>query len=392
VTQPSSEDTHADVLAIWGDRVQQTSTAVLEWNTFLASVRAGLGISRFDSGPIVQDGKLVCSDYTKAAALALSAQAAWWAALDPENQEAIRKAIPGLIPETAIQVGLARAIYGSAAMEIFSWQPLSHPIGGVAHYRVNHEPPPSDVPVIDAIGSLEPGASTRRIPELRLDIAVERIDLSNAEIREVRAVVSPPAMLSSEAIAQMASSEDQYGGSFGAEMVYCAIAEAFSHCERQMIGSALNAGRHETPTMPTISLAPEFEETALIAFTQASYQVHRRTMRGPANVIVVGPETAAPLMEFRSFSKRADRYPPVADQIRLHKIGILDRRYHVYCDALLGGRDVLMAYAGASFLDRGGIIAPWILIFSPTPSGLNVRLRAATKLVAAEHFQVVPTC
>lgn len=392
--------TAEDRRALWGspeEQEQKTSVAVVNWADFLSDVRRGMGISRFDSEP-VRDGKLVCSDYTRCAALMLASQSKWWESLGPETQEAIRSALPGLDAETVtqkIQVGIARAVYGSAAMEIFSWQPLATPIGAVAHFRVQHTTPDQDVPVVDAIGSLEPGARTSRIPELRLDIAIEHIDFSDpdAHVVETRAVQGAQVLIAREAVAQVAKENDSLGQRFGAEVVNIAVAEAFARWEREAISTALIAGRwHTTPALPTISLALEFEQSALLSLNQVGYQIHRRTMRGPANAIIVGPEVAVPLMEFRSFSKRGDRYPPVADMTRLHRIGNLDGRYRVYCDPLLGGRDMLLAYVGPSLLDRGVVLAPWIVVFVPTPEGLNVRLRAATKLVAAEHFQVVTTC
>lgn len=141
----------------------------------------------------------------------------------------------------------------------------------------------------------------------------------------------------------------------------------------------------------------------LFSISKVSEEIHRKTLRSPANWIVVGPRVAALLNTLPFFRKVAE--PPYVYQGALIKIGTLqENTWTVYKDPLLQNvftdptKDiVILGYQGSHFLDTGYVYAPYIPLqvtptfYDPRTQGITLgfRTRYATQLVRPEFYGAV---
>ena len=110
----------------------------------------------------------------------------------------------------------------------------------------------------------------------------------------------------------------------------------------------------------------EWYETLLETVNDISAQIHRKTLRGGANFLVVGPEVAN-VMEFTS-GFRADT---TADENRgtagAVKVGSISKKWDIYVDPYFPRSVILVGRKGNSFLESGYVYAPYVpLQVTPT--------------------------
>ena len=140
----------------------------------------------------------------------------------------------------------------------------------------------------------------------------------------------------------------------------------------------------------------EWYETLLETINDVSAQIHRKTLRGGANFIVVSPEVAN-ILEFTS-GFRADT---TADENRgtagAVKVGQLSKKLDIYVDPYFLRNVVLVGRKGNSFLESGFVYAPYVplqvtpTIFDPesfTPRK-GVMTRYAKKMVRPDMYGLV---
>ena len=146
----------------------------------------------------------------------------------------------------------------------------------------------------------------------------------------------------------------------------------------------------------------EWYETLTETIIDVANQIHRKTLRGSANFIVVGPDVATIL-------ESSVMYKPVytldgAGQvggmtIGAEKVGSLSNRFTVYKDPYFPRNKVLVGFKGGSYLESGYVYAPYVpLIVTPTifaPEDFTPRkgvmTRYGKKMVRADFFGTV-TC
>ena len=147
----------------------------------------------------------------------------------------------------------------------------------------------------------------------------------------------------------------------------------------------------------------EWYETLTETIIDVGNTIHRKTLRGAANFMVVGPDVAT-ILESSVYYRPAlslDGDGQVATPFSLgaEKMGTLSNRFTVYKDPYFPRNKVLVGYKGGSYLETGYVYAPYVpLIVTPTifaPEDFTPRkgvmTRYGKKLVRADFYGTV-TC
>jgi hypothetical protein len=111
----------------------------------------------------------------------------------------------------------------------------------------------------------------------------------------------------------------------------------------------------------------DWNQTLITAINQISAQIHKSTLRGGANWIVVSSEVSAIFDDLEYF--HVSNASPEQDQYNMgiERVGTLAGRYQVYRDPYFPANTVLLGHKGTSLLDTGYIYAPYVpLQLTPT--------------------------
>ena len=140
----------------------------------------------------------------------------------------------------------------------------------------------------------------------------------------------------------------------------------------------------------------EWYETLIETINDVSAQIHRKTLRGGANFIVVSPEMAN-LLEFTAGFRAAVTHDDDRGSIGAVRVGSLSKKFDVYVDPYFLRNVVLVGRKGASFLESGYVYAPYVpLQVTPTIFGVEdfvprkgVMTRYAKKMVRPDMYGIV---
>jgi len=141
----------------------------------------------------------------------------------------------------------------------------------------------------------------------------------------------------------------------------------------------------------------DWNQTLITKINQVSAQIHKTTLRGGANWIVVSSEVSAVFDDLEYF--HVSNASPEEDQYNMgiEKIGTLGGRYQVYRDPYFPPNKVLIGHKGKSLLDSGYIYAPYVPL-QLTPTMFNpftmtpikgIMTRYAKKMVNNRYFGVI---
>ena len=111
----------------------------------------------------------------------------------------------------------------------------------------------------------------------------------------------------------------------------------------------------------------DWNQTLITRLNQLSAQIHKSTLRGGANFIVVSSEISAIFDDLEYF--HVSDANPEQDQYNMgiERIGTLGGRYQVYRDPYSPAYSVIIGHKGKSLLDTGYIYAPYVpLQLTPT--------------------------
>jgi hypothetical protein len=111
----------------------------------------------------------------------------------------------------------------------------------------------------------------------------------------------------------------------------------------------------------------DWNQTLITRLNQISAQIHKSTLRGGANFIVVSSEVSAVMDDLEYF--HVSDANPEQDQYNMgiERIGTLSGRYQVYRDPYAPAYSVIIGHKGKSLLDTGYIYAPYVpLQLTPT--------------------------
>ena len=146
----------------------------------------------------------------------------------------------------------------------------------------------------------------------------------------------------------------------------------------------------------------DWYETLVETIIDAGNIIHRKTLRGSANFIVIGPDVAtifeSSVMYKPSYSIDGQGQAS-ALSIGAEKIGSLSNRFTVYKDPYFPRNKILVGYKGGSYLETGYVYAPYVpLIVTPTifaPEDFTPRkgvmTRYGKKMVRSDFYGTV-TC
>ena len=140
----------------------------------------------------------------------------------------------------------------------------------------------------------------------------------------------------------------------------------------------------------------EWYETLIETINDVSAQIHRKTLRGGANYIVVSPEMAN-ILEFTAGFRAAVTHDDDRGSVGAVRVGSLSKKFDVYVDPYFIRNVVLVGRKGASFLESGYVYAPYVpLQVTPTIFGVEdfvprkgVMTRYAKKMVRPDMYGLV---
>lgn len=141
----------------------------------------------------------------------------------------------------------------------------------------------------------------------------------------------------------------------------------------------------------------DWNQTLITKINQVSAQIHKTTLRGGANWIVVSSEVSAVFDDLEYF--HVSNANPEQDQYNMgiEKVGTLAGRYQVYRDPYFPAGKILIGHKGKSLLDAGYIYAPYVpLQLTPTmynPFNMTpikgIMTRYAKKMVNNRYFGII---
>jgi len=147
----------------------------------------------------------------------------------------------------------------------------------------------------------------------------------------------------------------------------------------------------------------EWYETLVETIIDVGNEIHRKTLRGSANFIVIGPDVATILEAgtyYRpSYSIDGSGQVGAPFSIGAEKVGTLSNRFTVYKDPYFPRNKILIGFKGGSYLETGYVYAPYVpLIVTPTifaPEDFTPRkgvmTRYGKKMVRSDFYGTV-TC
>ena len=158
-------------------------------------------------------------------------------------------------------------------------------------------------------------------------------------------------------------------------------------------GSEIGASSAAPDFTGTVS---EWYETLIETINDVSAAIHRKTLRGGANFVVVSPEVAN-ILEFTAGFRASVTADDDRGTIGAVKVGALSRKFDVYVDPYFPRNLCLVGRKGGSFLESGYVYAPYVpLQVTPTIFGIEdfvprkgVMTRYAKKMVRPDMYGLV---
>ena len=162
---------------------------------------------------------------------------------------------------------------------------------------------------------------------------------------------------------------------------------------RKDTGAELGAASAAPDFTGTVS---EWYETLIETINDVSAQIHRKTLRGGANFLVCGPETAN-ILEFTSGFRANISHADEKGTVGAVNVGSISKKFDVMVDPYFPRNVVLVGRKGNSFLESGYVYAPYVpLQVTPTIFGTEdfvprkgVMTRYAKKMVRPDMYGLV---
>jgi hypothetical protein len=128
----------------------------------------------------------------------------------------------------------------------------------------------------------------------------------------------------------------------------------------------------------------DWNQELMTKVNQISAQIHKATLRGGANFIVVSSEISAVFDNLEYFhvsdaNAEADQY-----NMGIERVGALQNRYQVYRDPYSPAWSIILGHKGKSLLDTGYIYAPYIPM-QLTPTVINPENFAPVKGIMTRY-------
>ena len=144
----------------------------------------------------------------------------------------------------------------------------------------------------------------------------------------------------------------------------------------------------------------DWNQTFMTKINQISAQIHKATLRGGANFVVVSTEISAMLNDLEYFHVTDANAEATTYSMGIEKVGSLQGRYQVYVDPYSPAESCIIGHKGDSLLDTGYIYAPYVPM-QLTPTIYNsanfapvkgIITRYAKKMVNNRYYGAIVCC
>jgi len=137
----------------------------------------------------------------------------------------------------------------------------------------------------------------------------------------------------------------------------------------------------------------EWWQTLVQKIQKVSNEIHRLTLRGGANFVVVSPKVATILESLPGYMSQTDGNK-AQFAMGVQSIGSIQNRWNVYKNPYMTENQILVGFRGSNFLETGAVYAPYVpLIMTPLvydPSDFTPRkgvmTRYAKKMIRPEFY------
>ena len=253
-----------------------------------------------------------------------------------------------------------------------------------------------------------------QIPDINLDITLNTVTAITRKLK---------ARWSAEAVDDLRAF---HGLNAETELVAGMANEISLELDREIITDLINGAQFSAtysfvsgPGRPNSGGGGQFTEIdsirgLLTIIESVSAQIHRASLRAPANFIVVSPSVGAMLAQLTSHGDFmmvnraldpmvAPSYGPMNSNFGVNRLGTLMNKFTVYQDPFLDPSstgavpNILVGLKGSSFLDAGYVYAPYIPL-QVTPTFLDpddftfrkgLRTRYAKKMLRPEYYGAI---
>ena len=141
------------------------------------------------------------------------------------------------------------------------------------------------------------------------------------------------------------------------------------------------------------SSTTEWWQTLAAKVQKVSNEIHRLTLRGGANFMVVSPKIATILESLPGYNSTSEN---AASKFAMgvSQIGSIDSRFSVYKNPYMTENTILVGFRGSNFLETGAVYAPYVplimtpLVYDPTDftPRKGVMTRYAKKMIRPEFY------
>lgn len=253
-----------------------------------------------------------------------------------------------------------------------------------------------------------------QIPDINLDITLNTVTAITRKLK---------ARWSAEAVDDLRAF---HGLNAETELVAGMANEISLELDREIITDLITGAQFSAsysfatgPARPTAANGGQFSEVdsirALLTIIESvSAQIHRASLRSPANFLVVSPSVGAMLAQLTSHGdfmvinralepQVSPSYGPMNSNFGVSRLGTLMNKFAVYQDPFLdpssagAAANILVGLKGSSFLDAGYVYAPYIPL-QVTPTFLDpddftfrkgLRTRYAKKMLRPEYYGAI---
>jgi hypothetical protein len=245
-------------------------------------------------------------------------------------------------------------------------------------------------------------ADTLSIPEVNLEMRSLPIV---AKTRKLKAVWSPElaqdlnAYHSVDAEAELTSMLSDY---IAMEIDLEILDMLISDAQTEDYWSASVGKTYDSATTAFVSetfYGTKFEwyQTLVAKIQKVSNEIHRLTLRGGANFVVVAPKVATILESLPGYVSQPGDGGNDQFSMGISKIGQAAGRYTVYKNPYMTENSILVGFRGSNFLETGAVYSPYVplittpLVYDPsdfTPRK-GVMTRYAKKMIRPEFYGII---
>ena len=246
------------------------------------------------------------------------------------------------------------------------------------------------------------GELNTKIPSMKLDVKKAPVE---AQPRRLKA------LWSSEAAEDLRAF---HGIDAETEIVSAVAQEMALEIDREIVDDLFQYSTGTTAAFDRVPPAGISEldhlRSMITQISTVSNQIHKKTLRAPANFIVTSPDVSALLAQLTTHGDFRAAYVSGAEspygpadmprpltsqgQFGIYKVGTLQNKWMVYEDPFFSRDQMLIGLKGGSFLDAGYVWAPYIPLqvtqtfLDPNDFSLRkaMRTRYAKKLLRPEYY------